>query len=389
MRERTDCRVCGSTDLVSVLDLGEQPLANGFLTGDQLDVPESKYPLHLVRCPRCTHMQLTHVVAPEVLYADYAYQSGYAQGWHDHCESLALEIVQGRPGATVYDLGANDCTLLSHCLGHGCRVLGIDPSSPVDDRDGIAVLPRFWSLATAHQVRLFPGKADVIVGQNVLGHVDDPRDFLQGISFALAKDGVAILEMPWMVDLLAKGQFDTIYHEHLSYWGVTALQRLAQDCGLTVSHVRAFPDLHGGSLRYYLHHSPALSSEVVRALAWRETQLAWRSEYTGFQEFVQQKMVWWENHFQNPQKKVMAGYGASAKGSTFLNALAERPPLTLVFDDNPRKVGLYTPGHHYPVVAPAGDTMEAVEELVNLAPNWDLEPKARALGFTGEVVKLW
>jgi SAM-dependent methyltransferase len=385
--ERKTCRACDGTDLASVLDLGNQPLANRLLTEEQLEWQEPDFPLHMVRCTQCGLCQLTHVVDPEVLYRNYAYESGHSPGWHAHCEALAEEITQRDAGGAVLDIAANDGTLLRHCFGRGHPVVGVEPARNLATGE-LPIYQEFWSPELADKIVGIHGRFEFIVAQNVFGHVDDARGFLQGIARALAPDGVAIIECPWVVDLIKHRRWDTIYHEHLSYWGLAPLTRLAKEVGLPVNDIRLFPGLHGGTMRYYLNH---------RAWDWApSTYSTYRleSEFPGddfdrFTASVKDEIRYWNEYLQNPLGRGLAGYGASAKASTFLNALPDRPKLVGIFDDNPRKHRLYTPGWHFPILKPTPTVMMACDEIINLAPNWPLEERAKSLGFTGEVKQLW
>lgn len=372
---RKTCRACDGADLVSVLDLGNQPLANRFVSEGQLEWQEPDYPLHMVRCTACGLCQLTHVVDPEVLYRDYAYESGHSPGWHDHCRGLAAEIAARYAKGSVLDIAANDGTLLGHCAVRGLRVLGVDPAGNIN-AGNVPVVKTFWPTDLGQQF-------DVIVAQNVFGHVDDARGFLQGIARALQRDGLAIIECPSLYQMIWHGRWDTIYHEHLSYWNAGALIELAADEGLAVTQVIGFPDLHGGTNRYYLRHNGVLAGDGVRRLT--------EEHFGQFAIRAYGDIKRWNAYLQNPQGRGLGAYGASAKLNTFLNALPDRPKIVGIFDDNPRKHRLYTPGWHIPVLRPAETVMLACDELLIGAPNWRTEilAKAESLGFKGEVTSLW
>lgn len=378
---RHTCRACCSDDLRSVLDLGNQPLANAFLTADQLKQPEMRLPLHLVRCGQCGLGQLTHVVDPEVLYGPkYPYRSGYSEGWVLHCHDLAEEI---GPGQRVLEIGCLDGVMLRHCRDNGCEVMGVDPSTPRD-----VEFPVDRHLFTA-VTRL--GTFDIITAQNVFGHVDDARGFLEGVKANLAPEGTAIIECPWVVDLVQRGEWDTIYHEHLSYWGLQSLARVARRAGLSVKKVKRFPHLHGGTMRYYLGHA-----DVVQMFASSLCEV-WLAEdglddkaWADFEHNAQCDISTWSYFLSEQTSKKVAAYGASAKGNTLLNALTQRPHISVIYDDNPAKQGLYTPGWHIPVYTP-DPGLASVQELIILTPNWGAEiaDKARSLGFTGHTWTAW
>jgi SAM-dependent methyltransferase len=367
------CRACDSTDLTSVLDLGKQPLANRFLTEEETDQPEPTYPLHLVRCLTCGLCQLDTVVDPDILYNhDYPYRSGYSDGWKMHCASLAAEVVG--PGTKVLDIGCLDGVFLESCRWLGGEILGIDPSAPEPNDYSV---PELFD-ATFH----WRHKFDVIVAQNVFGHVDDAKDFLEGVAENLAPNGQAIIEVPWVVPMICEGRWDTIYHEHVSYWGLHPLRVVANAAGLALTDSRLFPDIHGGTIRCYLHHGPTQPPIAGTLTA---------DDYQRFAIRAYGDMKRWDKYFQNIGGRSVAAYGASAKLNTFLNALPDRPPIVGVFDDNPTKWNLYTPGWHFPVLKPTAVTIRETEVLLVGASNWkaEIETKAQALGFTGEIVSLW
>lgn len=379
---RRNCRVCGGIDLTTVLDLGSQPLANGFRKPEQFGTHEDKYPLCLVRCGDCELLQLTVVVDPKVMYGpSYPYRSGYSAGWALHCHDLAKEIGKGK---NVLEIGCLDGVMLRHCRDNGCSVVGIDPSSPVTD---IPIYHEFFSRDSC----ISDGLKDVIVAQNVFGHVDDAKGFLEGVVANLAEDGVAIIECPWMVDLVDGVLWDGIYHEHLSYWGVRPLMRLVGQVGLEVVKVRSFPDLHGGTMRYYLKRQGPIRRVYPDVIAtWQDEEMG-DHDWKRFLSKTYEQIGYWDDQFQHIGAQRIAAYGASAKLNVFLNALPERPPLTCVLDDNPAKVGLLTPGCGFQVLAPLRDRLESTDVLLVGAPNWvkDIECKARKNGFKGKVVSLW
>ncbi len=375
---RTSCRACGKADFHVVLDLGEQPLANGFRCPCDTG-PEARYPLTLVRCGECELVQLTVVVDPTVMFGShYPYRSGMAPGWAAHCHALAKEIGSGKK---VLEIGCLDGVMLRHCRDNGCTVWGVDPSSPHED---LPIIREFW-----HRDINATGTPDVIIAQNVFGHVDDVKGFLEGCEKNLAPEGEIIIECPWVLDLVHRVRWDTIYHEHLSYWGVRPLVLLAATVGLRVFKVLYLPEIHGGTMRYYLGRARTTDHSVQ--VLWRDEERAER-DWKTFRERVSQQVDHWERWFHdNESWATVAAYGASAKLNTFLNTLSSRPPLLGVFDDTPSKIGKITPGWHFPVLAPTREVMENVDVLLVGSPNWkaELERMARSHGFIGEVLSLW
>jgi hypothetical protein len=365
-----------------VLNLGHQPLANSFLSADALREPELRVPLHFVRCGSCGLGQLTHVVDPEVMYGEhYVYRSGYSDGWRQHCDDLAGEV--GFPGARTLDIGCLDGVMM--CMLHlrDCQVRGCDPSAP--GSDPLVVRELFGA-----NTRI--GEFDVITAQNVFGHVDDARGFLEGVAANLAPNGTAIIECPWIVDLIEKGAWDTIYHEHVSYWGLQPLAKVARKAGLSVTHVRHFPHLHGGTMRYYLKHKGIVQDfNASICEAWYSEEELDEAKWAMFSLKAESDVKRWAEYFHTTGTKQVMGYGAAAKFNTLLNALPERPKLLAIFDETPSKQGKFTPGWHIPVLAPTELAMSRCDELVVGAPNWrdEIERKARVLGFRGEVKVPW
>jgi SAM-dependent methyltransferase len=378
----TECRACEGTDLESVLDLGNQPLANRFVTEEQCEWQEPDYPLHLVRCLTCGLAQLTVVVDPTILYGpNYAYRSGYSEGWRDHCSDLADEIGQ----QLTLDIGCLDGTLLTELFRRGVGAVGCDPSAPDSAYHPIA------RELFGRDSRIRGAPFDVIVAQNVFGHVDDAKGFLEGVAENLAPDGQCIIEVPWVVPMVCEGRWDTIYHEHLSYWGVTPLHVLANSIGLNVAALKHFPQIHGGTMRFTLQRQGTDRQIIYQFGAEGDEAQITDADWQRFGDRAYRDIRHWDEYLQNPQRKAIAAYGASAKLNTFLNALPQRPSIIGVFDDNPTKWNLYTPGWHLPVLKPTKMTMRETDVLLIGAPNWrnEIQDKAEAQGFAGEIVSLW
>jgi SAM-dependent methyltransferase len=317
-------------------------------------------------------------VDPKIMYGPaYPFRSGISEGWAFHCHELAKEIGKGK---RVLEIGCLDGVMLRHCRDNGCEVQGVDPSSPVVD---LPIFHEFFGPHLSWQVCF-----DYIIAQNVFGHVDDVHGFLEGVVRNLAPEGVCVIECPWIVDLVQNAAWDTVYHEHLSYWGVKPLMRLAKDVGLHVNEVKHFPTIHGGTLRYYLSRKPTMKMDVFNYFAQEEEidTEDWAELRSQFSMAIEAA----EDLFRVPGLRI-AGYGASAKFNTFLNSLPNRPPLTGIFDETPSKAGLLTPGWGFPVRFPERVELEKVDVLLVGSPNWKvaIEKKARSHGFTGEVRSLW
>lgn len=407
IRDHTHCRACGETGLVVYLDLGEQPLANAFLTKEQLSEPEFTAPLSIARCPRCGLSQLTRVVDPEYIFRDYAYASGHAQGWRDHCAGLAREIRERAKLAVekpalnwrplVCDIACNDGTFLQVCQDHGLHGYGVDPAINLDTGT-IPVIRDFWSTELAMKCADYPGRPDVIVAQNVLGHVDDVHDFLTGIAVALAPGGVAIIECPHIHALLMAGAFDTIYHEHLSYWSLTALMAAANRADLRIVQAQMFPAIHGGTCRYYLRHAREHENSrpdgIRQMLDWeRRTLTPWL--YQSFADRVQLDLAKLNGLLRQGDWDRTYAFGASAKSTVLLNTFKAqghdpKERIYAIFDDTPAKQGKYTPGVHL-LVLPVPADMSQIDTLLIGAANWadELMAKAELRGFRGRHIIPW
>ena len=275
---RIACRVCGSGMMLSYLNLGKQPYAN---TLQPIGAPLAEgAELRLFACQRCQLSQLSHVAKRDTLYELYAYRSGVSAGWKKHCASLALEY--GGLQKLTLDIASNDGTLVQAMSASGATAVGVEPSLSFGDCDYTRITG-WWGakLVTDQEME---GEFDVITAQNVLGHVHDVHDFMAGIALALAPNGVAIIEVPYVVDMLRALSFDTVYHEHLSYWSVTALRELCNAHKLTLSDIQPLA-LHGGSIRAIITKGDIVRANVASYLATERRDLN-KSAYLRFSERV-------------------------------------------------------------------------------------------------------
>ena len=346
-------------------------MANALLSDDQLDQPEATYPLELAFCPECSLVQITETVPAEKLFADYVYFSSFSETMLAHARELTQRMVASRGlGARhlVVEIASNDGYLLQNYQAAGVPVLGIEPAqniAAVAEREkGIRTLCEFFSQDLAQQVAAQGEQADVIHAHNVLAHVSDLNGFAAGIQTLLKSDGVAVIEVPYVKDLLDHVEFDTIYHEHLCYFSCTALENLFRRHGLAIVDVERCA-IHGGSLRVTVGHE---SSGTPRASvghllnaeqSWQVGELA---AYAGFRDRVLQlreELVGLLQDLKSSQRRI-AAYGASAKGSTLLNYFGIGGELIdFVVDRSTIKQGHYTPGTHLKIYDPA----KLVEEM--------------------------
>ncbi|MGF1665534.1 MAG: class I SAM-dependent methyltransferase [Acidimicrobiia bacterium] len=381
----TGCRSCGATDLKPVLDLGVTPLADALLTGDRLQSPEDRYPLTVLFCPTCTLVQIRETVPPKVLFPDdYPYYSSFMDSLLDHSrrnvEGLIERLGLGASSLAV-ELASNDGYLLQYFQKAGVPVLGIDPSTgpaqaAIDK--GIPTLIEFFDAAMARRLVSEGRQADVIVGNNVLAHVPDQNSFVEGMATLLAPNGLVSVEVPYVVDLIEHGEFDTIYHEHHCYFSVAALESLFGRHGLTLVDITHHP-IHGGTIRVFFAHQGEASAAVHdfrRSEA--ERGVGDYSYYSGFAtkvEKIREDLVALLTGIRAEGKRV-AAYGAAAKGATMLNFSGiDHTVIDYVVDRNTHKQGLYMPGAHLEILPP--------ERLVEDRPDYVL---ILAWNFAGEII---
>jgi SAM-dependent methyltransferase len=356
------CRSCGSNHLKTFLPLGETPLANRLLSAEDLNKPEVHYPLTVAFCPDCKLVQLLETVPPEELFSEYLYFSSFAdtvvQNARDLVERLIPELGLNSQNLVV-ELASNDGYLLQFYQQHGIPVLGIDPAQNIAkaaEEKGVPTLCEFFGMDVARDLTGKGYHADVIHGNNVLAHVADLNGFVGGIAELLKPEGVAVIEVPYVRDLIERLEFDTIYHEHLCYYSVTALDQLLARHGLVLADVERIP-IHGGSLRLFIRKEGAEISRTVADLLAEEKsigmdQFAYYADFGARVEKLKEELVsLLEECKQNGQE--VAVYGASAKGATLLNFFGIGGDLlAYVVDRSTVKQGMFTPGTHLPILAP-------------------------------------
>jgi SAM-dependent methyltransferase len=369
----TACRSCGSTNLQNVLSLGRTPLANALLTEQQLNEPEQTYPLELVFCPQCSLVQITETVSPETLFREYVYFSSFSDTMLEHAENLSSALIGSKnldATSLVVEVASNDGYLLQHYTRKGVPVLGVDPATniaAVAEQRGIRTICDFFNDDLASRLEGQGLKADVIHANNVLAHVADLNGFVRGLRRILKEDGVIVVEVPYVKDMIDRCEFDTVYHEHLSYFSLTALNALFARNDLTIQTVERLA-IHGGTLRIYAGHETAPGESVTQLLneekAWGVNELAFYSGFGARVEQLRDDLVALLRQLKTEDKRI-AVYGASAKGSTLLNYCRTGcETLDYVVDRSTVKQGLYTPGTHLKIYAP--------EKLLEDAPDYVL-----------------
>jgi SAM-dependent methyltransferase len=359
------CRSCGASLSHVFVDLGAQPLANSYLEPEDLRKPEIFYPLCVYVCGECLLVQLPEEERPEEIFSDYAYFSSYSESWLRHAREYAEMTIQRfglGPSHQVVEVASNDGYLLRWFKDRGIPVLGIEPArnvAEVAEAAGIPTLVRFFGAQTARGLADRGTRADLLVGNNVLAHVPDLNDFVAGLQILLAPTGVLTMEFPHLLRLMEEGQFDTIYHEHYSYFSFGAVRRVFAAHGITLFDVEEIPT-HGGSLRIYGRHDADSSKPVedrVRALLAREEAAGLQTldAYRDFAERVKRVKRGFLRFLLQAkgEGKTVAGYGAPAKGNTLLNYCGIRTDfLDYTVDRSPHKQGRFLPGTRIPIHGP-------------------------------------
>ncbi|HEV7969219.1 MAG TPA: class I SAM-dependent methyltransferase [Candidatus Acidoferrales bacterium] len=360
-----ECRFCGTLLRQSFVDLGMSPLSNSYLRPEHLGQMEPYYPLHARVCEKCFLVQLEQIALPENIFGDYAYFSSYSDSWLRHVHAYAEEMIerwQLNARSLVVEIASNDGYLLQYFQAKGIPVLGVEPARNVAqaaEEKGIPTLARFFGTRTSQDLLVLGHQADLIVANNVLAHVPDLRDFVAGLKMLLKPKGIMTLEFPHLLQLIKSGQFDTIYHEHLSYFSFCTAEKILANHGLTVFDVEEFPT-HGGSLRLSVCHAGADSRQLhSRVLQLRESEtvagLSVIETYSRFGEKVRETKRALLDVLVEIKRagKSLAGYGAPAKANTLLNYCGiGRDFLDYTVDISPHKQGLFLPGTHIPILHP-------------------------------------
>jgi SAM-dependent methyltransferase len=369
------CRGCGEPGLVEVLSLGRLPLANALLASSQLTEAEETYPLDLAFCPSCALAQITETVSPKRLFREYLYFSSFSDTALLEAKKLAARMIDARrldASSLVVEIGSNDGYLLQYYKRAGTSVLGIEPAVNIaraaERERGIQTVCEFFSQALAEQLVEEGRRADVIHANNVLAHIPDLNGVVCGVATLLKPGGVLVVEVPYVKEMLDHGYFDTIYHEHLFYFSLTALVRLFSRHGLAINDVEQLT-IHGGTLRLYAGHDRAARSprvnELLKAEAeWRvsdpEAYLSFGTKVSAFRS----ELVGLLKEIKSQSRRIVV-YGASAKGATLLNYFQiGQETIDYVVDRSLVKQGLYTPGSHLKIHAP--------EKLLEDQPDYTL-----------------
>ena len=389
------CRHCGAPLELTVVDLGKSPLCQTVLTVEQLEQREAFYPLHVRACEQCWLVQIGEFVPAEDIFTEYAYFSAYSDSWVEHSrryvDAMTERLRLGRDSFVV-ELASNDGYLLQHFLPKGIPVLGVEPAKNVASaaiERGVDTLVDFFTADLGQQLAEQRGQADLILGNNVLAQVPDINDFAAGVARLLAREGTATFEFPHVAKLIEHLEYDTIYHEHFSYFSLHAIRAIFGMQGLDLADVEELPS-HGGSLRVFLQHAEAgvrPSAAVVRLLGREDEAGLLDSEtYRRFAEGVRTSkhaLLEFLIGLKREGKHVV-GYGAPGKGNTLLNYCGIRTDfLDYTVDRNPYKQGKHTPGTHIPIHAPER-IAETRPDVILILP-WNLASEIREqLAYTAE-----
>ena len=391
----THCRFCAEPLDLSVVDLGMSPPCQNVVRPAELELVERFYPLHVRACRNCWLLQIPELVAPEELFVEYAYFSSYSTTWVEHARRYAEAMIAREhlgEDSFVVEIASNDGYLLQHFVTRGIPVLGIEPAVNVAKaaiERGVPTLTEFFGVEVARRLASEGRQADLIIGNNVLAQVPVINDFVAGIKALLAPDGLATFEVPHVARMLERTEYDTIYHEHFSYFSLGTLRKIFAAAGLELVDVEELPT-HGGSIRAFFRHarseaalSPAaeklLAEEVASGLFSPEAHIRFAESVQESKRALLEFLIGERN-----QRRHVIGYGAPGKGNTLLNYCGIRSDfLDYTVDRNPYKQGCFTPGTRIPIYAPE-KIVETRPDVIVILP-WNLANEiSQQLEYTAE-----
>jgi SAM-dependent methyltransferase len=389
------CRLCGNTNLRSVVDLGASPPCERFLTSSQLELAEPTYPLHLRICSECLLLQIPSLIEPEENFTDYAYYSSYSDSWVCHARTYVNDVSR-RLGldsdSFVVEVASNDGYLLQHLVADGVPCLGIEPSVNVSEAARVKGIPTrtdFLDERVADEVRIERGPADLVIANNVWAHIPDLLGFTQGLRRLVADDGMVTIEVHHALNLITQAQFDTIYHEHFHYWTVLAARRALATAGLVLIDVELL-STHGGSLRLWAQPEAGNPTVLPSVADVIDLEIAAGLDRVEGYEGLSARVSEIRNDLMsflldcNRRGTKVAAYGAPGKGNTLLNYCGIRPDLlSYAVDRNPYKHGRFTPGTRIPVLPP--EALDADKPEMILVLPWNLATEiSEQLAYTAE-----
>lgn len=378
------CRFCGRELKNTFVDLGLSPLSNEYVGKENLNKGQHYYPLHVMVCDECFLVQALEYETPENIFSDYKYFSSYSKSWLEHAKKYVDMIVSKinlNENSQVIEIASNDGYLLQYFKQYNIEPLGIEPAENVAkeaEKKGIKTISEFFGTKLAERLVKENKKADLLIGNNVLAHVPDINDFVEGIKTILNYSGIVTMEFPHLLNLINKNQFDTIYHEHFSYLSFTTVKRIFESKGLKIFNVEKL-STHGGSLRIYATHveNCEIKEEIsVKNLINEEKEYGLKniSTYTSFNENVKRIKRETLNALIKIKEdgKTIAAYGAAAKGNTFLNYCGiGKDFIDYVVDANPHKQGLFLPGSNIPIVS-IDEMKKNIPDYIIILP-WNLK----------------
>jgi len=360
LKQRNNCRVCGSTDLLKFMDFGKMPLAGGYLKKEDF-VNERSYPLKVYFCNICTLVQILDVVSADTLFRDYRYSSSVSLA--NHFKNYAKEVSEKldlKRGSFIVEIGSNDGVLLEPFTDLGMKTLGVDPAiniSNIAKSKGLEVMNDYFTEDVVKQIISSEGNADLVCANNVFAHIDDIPEVLKGVKTLLNKEGAFVFEVHYAVDLVKENQYDTIYHEHLCYYSIKSLVYLLNLFGMEIFDIKRIP-IHSGSVRVYARNkgqgADSVSSSIAQLLRLEERMgLNDPKTYLSFAENAikhKDELVVLLKSIKNAKKNIIC-YGAPGRGNTLLNYCKIGPDMIdYVTDDSPERYNRYIPGMHLPIL---------------------------------------
>jgi hypothetical protein len=363
VHRRDTCRACNSKELDLVFQLNPTPIGDAYVQKEKREIVQENYPIDLFICKKCGLAQITDIIDPAVLYGEYIYVTGSSFGLSDHFNGYAKGVISKcriQKGAFIIDIGSNDGTLLSAFQNQGMNVLGIEPAPHIAEwanNNGVKTVNTFLTTEAARKIKEENGPAKLITSNNVFANIDDLKTWVDSVEILLAQDGIYVFESFYLTDLIENVVFDFLYHEHVSAFSVKPIKLLFESIGLeliTVEHIRT----KGGSLRYYVQrpNGPMVNDGVVAEyLAEEEAKGIYSKQiYIDYQERIQELKAQTLTFLIQAKKenKSVAGFGASITATTLIYHFEIGEYLDYLVDENPAKVGLYSPGLHIPVFSP-------------------------------------